>query len=303
MLSDIFYWMINISILGSVSGIIVLILRLFRKIPRKIVYLLWIIPLFRFYFPFGIENRFSILGILSEFTTKTVLINENSLDITASNFIMAADSYFPITYKTDLLRHIFSIASFVWLAISASLIITALALYFITKSEISKATQLRDNIYLSDTIISPAVYGVLKPKIVIPSSMQNQDLKYILLHENIHVKRRDNLWRIIAIFTACIHWFNPVSWVLVKKFFEDMELSCDAKVVGNLTNDEPKDYSLAVLYAASGKTLYSSAFGGAKVKVRLENILSYKKLTIVSTLAILIFLLAIAIVLLTNAPV
>ncbi len=302
MLSDIFYWMINISILGSVAGIIVLILRQIKVIPRRIIYLLWFIPLLRFYFPFGIANRYSLLGILSEFTTKTVLINENSLNFTASNFIMAADSYFPITYKTDLLRQIFYVASFIWLAIAAALMITAIALYFITKSEISKSRLIRDNIYASDSIMAPAVYGILKPKIVVPSSMENQDMKYILLHENVHIRRRDNLWRVLAIFTACLHWFNPLAWIFVKKLFEDMEVSCDAKVVGDLTKDESKDYSMAVLQAASDKTLYSSAFGGARVKIRIENILSYKKLTIGSTLFLIGFILIIAIVVMTNAP-
>ena len=96
---------------------------------------------------------------------------------------------------------------------------------------------MRDNIYVSDKITSAAVYGVFRPKIIIPKGyelryeLQNSD--YVLAHESAHIRRKDNLWRIIAVISASIHWFNPFAWILLKKFLEETELACDEQVLAD----------------------------------------------------------------------
>lgn len=301
MQSEIFYWVLNLSILGSVAGMVVLILRRIKALPRFAIYVLWALPLIRLWMPFGIANEYSLLNFISKFTTKTVVIWKEVPLITATNTIMGAKSYFPFEYRTDLLENIFSVASVIWIIISCTLILTSLLLYHFTKLEMKSAKLLRDNVYLSDRITSPAVYGVVHPKIIIPAAIVNEDIDYILLHEQVHLKRHDNLFRFVAVITACIHWFNPLSWIFLKYFFTDMELACDAKVLKNLNQLETKEYAHTILAYASGKALFSSAFGGAKTKVRIENILSYKKLTILSSLSLAALIVSIAIVIITNA--
>jgi len=306
MLGEVFYWVVNMSILAGLTGLIVAVLRKIPKLPRFAVYLLWLLPLIRFWIPFGPVNRWSLLSLISRFTTRTVMIwNEPAAsgipDLSMTNSIQAADSYFPIVYKTLTLKSLFEVSAMIWAVIAAAAILTSIFLYSVTKRELRDATHLRGNIWLSGKITSPAVYGIFRAKIIIPDIVTEQDLPYILAHEKVHIQRRDNLWRVIAVITACVHWFNPLSWIFLKCFFTDMELACDSKALRILGADRAKAYASALLSCASGKSYFASAFGGTRTRVRIENILSYKKLTVLSSLAFGALLAAVAFVLITNA--
>lgn len=303
MLSEIFYWVLNISITGSLVGLIILSLQKIKKIPRFAIYLMWGIPLVRFWIPLGVANKYSLLSLISQFTTKTVLVDNKLSDISMTNFVMGASSYFPIEYKTNLLETVFRVASVIWIIGMTIAIIISFLLYFFTKSEIRFAVNIKDNIYKSDRITSPAVYGIIHPKIIIPSEIANGEIDYIIMHESVHIRRKDNLLRVIAVTTVCLHWFNPLSWIFLKCFFEDMELSCDAKVLKNLNKNQTKDYANAILACASRKTFFVAAFGGVKTRVRIENILSYRKLTVLSSVCFALLFISVAIILFTNAVV
>jgi hypothetical protein len=118
-----------------------------------------------------------------------------------------------------------------------------------------------------------------------------------------HISRRDNLFRAAAILTACIYWFDPLILLFVKCFFTDMELACDAKAIKHLNGKQTGEYAFAVLKYASCKAFFATAFGGAKTKVRIENILSYKKLTLLSSVCFITLALSLAAAVITNAAV
>ena len=300
----IFYWVLNISILGSAAGLIILLLRRIRSLPRFGVYLLWLLPFIRFLVPVGFANKYSLFNIISQYATKTVVVWEELPwlpELTTTNSIQMATRYSPMIYKTELLKDIFNIAGTVWIVVAAAAVLCSALLYIFTKSALKSAEHIRDNIYRSDKVLSPAVYGIIKPKIILPANIADGDFDYILLHERIHIRRHDNLWRIAAIITVCIHWFNPLAWVFLKCFLTDMELACDAGVLKKLDENGKKDYASALLACSAGKTYYASAFGGAKTRLRIENILSYKKLTIVSGLCFAAFFIIVALTVLTNA--
>lgn len=303
MLSEVFYWVLNTSILGSVAGLVVLALRKIKALPRFAVYVLWALPLIRLWLPFGIANEYSLLSLVSRFTTKTVVLREEFPPFTASNSIMGANGYFPIEYKTDLLENVFDIASVVWMILCCAALLTTVLLYFFTKSELKSAEPVRGNLYKSDKITAPSVYGIIRPKIIIPAALADGDIDYIIRHEQVHIRRKDNLFRVAAVITACVHWFNPLSWIFLKYFFIDMELACDAKVLKNLNENQTREYARAILTCASGKAFFVSAFGGAKTTVRIENILSYKKLTVLSSCCFAALVVVIAVIMITNAPV
>jgi beta-lactamase regulating signal transducer with metallopeptidase domain len=82
-----------------------------------------------------------------------------------------------------------------------------------------------------------------------------------------------------------------------------MELACDAKVLKSLNENQAKEYAQTILTCASNKAFFVSAFGGAKTKMRIESILSYKKLTVLSTLCFAVLVLVITIIIITNATV
>jgi len=304
MAGDIFYWVFNISVLGSVAGLIILFLRRIRALPRFGIYLLWALPLFRLWVPVGIASQYSLLNFISRYTTKTIIVWETvpgSQEFSMTNSIQAAESYFPIVYKTDLLKDIFHIAGTVWAIVAVAAVLCSALLYIFTKTALKDAEHIKDNIYRSDKVISPAVYGIIKPKIILPANIAEADLEYILKHERIHIRRRDNLWRVVAVVTACVHWFNPLAWIFLKCFFTDMELACDAGVLKKLADNDKKEYASALLACSAGKTYYASAFGGAKTKLRIENILSYKKLTLLSGLCFAALFIVVAVTVITNA--
>ena len=189
MLSEIFYWVLNISIIGSATGLIVLSLRKIKFLPRSVIYVLWVLPLIRLWLPFGIANEYSLLSLISRFTTKTVVIWEESPQLTTTNSIMGATSYFPIEYKTDLLENVFNVASVIWIIVCCAAILTSVLLYFFAKSELKSAELIKDNVYKSDRITTTAVYGVICPKIIIHSGIASGDIDYIILHEQTHIDR------------------------------------------------------------------------------------------------------------------
>lgn len=303
MLQEVFYWIFNMSITATLTGTFIMLLRLIKKIPRRLTVFLWGIPFLRMAVPFGLNSPYSLMSLLSKITTKTVVVYRPTDDIAFSmmNSIMAANTYFPITYKVNILENIFSAASVIWIIVSLSIIMILVVAYLTTVFEVKDSAHLRDNIYLSEKVIYPAVYGIVNPKIILPVSYKDRDIEFVILHEKTHIRSLDNLWRVIAFVITAVHWFNPLCWVFLKCFIEDLELSCDERVLIKLGSTRAREYALSLLESRSGATLFASAFGGAKIRTRIENILSFKKLTWLSLTVFIALICAIFYVLLTNA--
>ena len=302
MLSEVFYWVFNMSIAASIAGVVILLLSKIRRIPRRIIAFLFVIPFLRMWIPISMGSNYSLMSLISKITTKimvkAVLVYK---DFSMMNHVMAADTYFPVIYRTSLLENVFRIAAVVWIGVVVVLLLTAVIVYIAAIYELRDATHLRDNIYISDKSTSPAVYGIIRERIIMPGEYETADLKFILMHENVHIKRKDNLWRILAIITACVHWFNPLSWLLLKSFLMNLELACDEAVLKKCGEGEKKKYAAALLNCTENKGLYASAFGGAKLRRRIDYIFSYKKLSVLSFVAFFILAVAMGYMLLTNA--
>lgn len=303
MLQEIFYWVFNMSIVAGITTGIVALITAVKKIPRRVTVLLWLIPALRMIVPLGLSSPYSLMSMLSRITTKTVVIYQPSPDVDFSmmNFAMAANTYFPITYKTELLENVFSAASVVWIVVTLAILLMLVVVYGTTLHELKDSRPLRENIYLSEKVTSPAVYGILRPKIILPATWAERDLELVLLHERTHIRRGDNLWRMLAFVLAALHWFNPLAWVFLKLLLTDLELACDEGVLLRLGEDRRKEYAHCLLDSKAGTNVFASAFGGAKIRMRIENILSFRKMTWVSLSAFLALTAAIFYVLLTNA--
>ena len=303
MLQEVFYWIFNMSITAMITGVIVLIIRSIKKIPRRITVWLWLIPFLRMIVPIGLDSKYSLMTLLSRVTTKTVVIFQPAEDISFSmmNQLMAANGYFPITYKKNILEKVFGVASVIWVIIAVSILMTLAAIYIWTLYEMKDSVHLKDNIYLSNKIESPAVYGIIRPRIILPYSYEKTDIRFVLMHEKMHIRRADNLLRIFAFAITALHWFNPLAWIFLKKFLSDLELSCDECVLLEVGEWQAKEYARSILDCKKGKNVFASAFGGAKIRSRIENILSFKKMTVLSFVSFLSLVVVICYVLLTNA--
>lgn len=301
MLGEAFYWVFNMSVTAAIAGVFILAVRLVKKIPRRITVFLWLIPFLRMALPFGLNSPYSLMSLLSRITAKPIAAYPDSAPFSTMNFIAAADSYFPITYKEAILDKVFGAASAVWLVVFSAIFLTQTVVCFSTLREMRGAAHLRDNVWLSDRVMSPAVYGIVKPRIVLPPSFRDRDIELIILHETMHIRRADNLWRMLAFLIAAAHWFNPLCWVFLKLFLEDLELSCDERVLVKLGAARAGEYALALLESKQSAAFFASAFGGAKIRTRIENILSFKKMTWFSLSAFIALTAAVFVVLLTNA--
>ena len=303
MLGEVCYWIFNMSISASLMGLIVLLIRKLQFIPHRISVILWIVPFFRMCIPLGLNSPYSLMTLITRLTAKTITVYQPADDISlsASNFIMAADSYFPITYKHYALEGVFAVAGLVWLIGTLAIIIALIIVYAATKREIRDAELLKDNVFISEKVDGPAVYGIIRPRIILPPSYTERGLKYVLQHERTHIRRGDNLWRLLGFLAAEIHWFNPLCWLFLKEFLSDLELACDEKAVSGYNVEERKEYAKTLLDHAQSKSVFASAFGGSKVRTRIENVLSYKQMTVLSATGFTILLIAIIFTLITNA--
>ncbi len=138
-------------------------------------------------------------------------------------------------------------------------------------------------VFTCDEIASPLVSGLLAPRIYLPTRMDFGNtvlLRHILSHETMHIKRKDNLTKAVMLVTLCLHWFNPLVWLMSKYFSADVENACDAALLKTSDAEERKSYAMSLLsMAVSGSrvTLLYSAFSRTEIEKRVKNIVNYKK--------------------------
>lgn len=169
---------------------------------------------------------------------------------------------------------------FIWIAGVAAWLGYGIIGYIKLRKRVSVSINIRDNIYLCDDINSPFVMGFFKPLIYIPSKIQGGLVKYVIAHEQAHIKRHDQWWKPLGYVILSIHWFNPLCWIAFVLLCRDIEVACDEKVIRRRSRDYKASYSQALLnMSRPGKmiTLYPLGFGAAGVKERIKRVLKYKK--------------------------
>lgn len=149
------------------------------------------------------------------------------------------------------------------------------------------AKQIEERIYESPLITAPFVLGVRNPRIYLPVDVDEQEKKYLVLHEQVHIQYGDYFMKCVGFFAATVHWFNPLVWLAYLLYSKDVEMRCDEVVIDKLGYCIKKDYSLSLVSYASKKknmtyvvmplSFSNKGFGGMEVKMRIKNILSYKK--------------------------
>ena len=134
--------------------------------------------------------------------------------------------------------------------------------------------------------------GLIHPKIYLPSAMSEVEQSYIIQHERHHIRRGDHVIKLLAFAAVCIHWFNPLVWLAFALASKDMEMSCDEAVMRQTDRDIRADYSSSLLQFSTGKRVVIGtplAFGEGETKERIENIMKYKKPTmIIVVLAVIV---------------
>ncbi|MCM1334847.1 MAG: hypothetical protein NC237_07315 [Eubacterium sp.] len=159
----------------------------------------------------------------------------------------------------------------------------------------------------SDRVAVPLTYGVLRPTILLPDSLDLSDEKrlgYVLEHELIHIRRLDALKKLLCALALSLHWFNPLVWVMFYYYERDLELACDEAVVRRLGEEKRSDYARALIGLAaerSGFRPFYSRFGGPAIEERIKALMKIKKKTFTAGAAACLLVLATAGVFTTSA--
>ena len=106
----------------------------------------------------------------------------------------------------------------------------------------------RFRVYTSAMAASPMVYGLFSPKIVLPAQQYSEtQYRYILLHEWMHIRRKDLWKKALMLAVAVLHWYNPACWLMLALFNRDIELACDADVLRALGREGHAGYARVLL--------------------------------------------------------
>ncbi|MEK3982416.1 M56 family metallopeptidase [Paenibacillus sp. FSL K6-3166] len=143
-------------------------------------------------------------------------------------------------------------------------------------------------------IAMPTLLGVMRPKLLLPTSMlhtlEANELRHIFLHELAHVKRRDISLNLLTALLLALHWFNPLLWYAVSQMKRDQEVACDALALKHIASEHHKDYARTLLKLLETLTGPIRVAGAAcissskkEMKRRITMITRHKKITAQNT--------------------
>ncbi len=208
----------------------------------------------------------------NEDSTIHALPDGTQITVTPAPSIMQGAPIWKQAWFLPALATIWGIGAF------AVLLVTALQ-YITMKFKLQFAIRIEDNIWECETVTSPFVMGLLQPKIYLPVNLPEDEKKYILSHEQMHIKHYDHIIRMIMTLATAIHWWNPVVWVAMNLMKKDMEMLCDEAATTKQEPNYRKEYSLVLLkYAAKNSGLSPVVcFGESNTAKRVKHLMFLKK--------------------------
>ena len=287
-MSVIFLKLLNLSISASWLVLVVLVLRLvLKRAPKWVDVLLWGMVALRLMLPFSIESALSLIPSAETVSpevvqfdpaptiTSGVTIIDNAVNPSLSESFAAAPlaSVNPLYVWTYL-------AGWVWLIGLAAMLAYALVSYLRLRRRVSASIPLRENIYVCDEVPSPFILGIVRPRIYLPSALDEAQRGSVLSHERAHLARRDHWWKPLGFALLAVYWFNPLLWLAYTLLCRDIELACDERVLRGMDAGQVKDYSSALLACSVPRRMLAAcplAFGEVGVGARVKNALRYKK--------------------------
>ncbi len=317
-MNSVFISVLNMSITASMLAIAVILLRFaLKRSPRWIVCILWGFVALRLVFPFSFESIFSLMPerdpIPAESIDSPNLNSEGVMTLAPSGVIyqdpsgetvsvpagaptvsvetFENNSYVQLEYAPSIA----DILCRVWLIGISAMLLYTFASYLRLHRRVAESVLLKENIYICDSIETPFILGVFRPRIYLPSTMKEADTEYVISHECAHLRRFDHIWKPLGFLLLSMHWFNPVLWLGYILLCRDIEIACDEKVIREQGTEIKKPYSEALVNCSVPRKMISAcplAFGEVGVKERVKNVLNYKKpafwIIIVAVIALIV---------------
>ena len=311
---------IHMSLQASiVIAAIILARSCMRKVPKKYTYMLWFAVGFRLLCPFDLKSQFSMFNLrpmkhVAETTSEQRLkVYKSAIDahVVKQNVPNVAANSLPSVTKQMTGVHYMHILLIIWLLGILTVLGFTCYRYIRLKKNLKQAIWLYDNIYESAWIHSPIVVGIFNPRIYLPPNVSQQEREYLVMHEQVHIRYGDYIGKLMGLFAAAIHWFNPIVWLAFLLYGNDIEMRCDEVVIDKLGYCIKKDYSMSLVSFASEKepmtyvvvplNFSKSRFGRLEVKMRIKNILGYKKASKIAGLAAVVMVAGLTVFCTSNA--
>ncbi len=309
-MSELFLIVFKMSLTASYVILFVIFVRLLlNKAPKVISYALWGVVAFRLIVPFSFESMFSLMPRNSNAVSiPHDIVYKQSLKIDRGTEV--ADSFVTRLFPSPAVKASMNppqiyieIGAYIWFFGVTILLVYSLVSVLSLKRQLKDAQLIEKNIFEAKNLKTPFVLGLVNPRIYLPVGLSKEQQNYIIMHEQAHIHRKDNIIKILAFVIVSIHWFNPLVWIAFMLMSTDMELSCDEKVLKAMDDEMKKPYANSLLSLAVGKHILNGsplAFGEGNVKRRIKNVLSYKKPKVWVILFSIIIVTAIGIGLVTN---
>ena len=304
----------------SFSGALLIIIMLFigkvffrERTNHRWKYYIWLIIIARLLIP--LTPDISLTGRIFE---KTDIVMEQIVETTPTDGTVNITPVEKNNYDTNdnsdttfslihsFVSVLFQNLGIIWLIVSLILLIRKITIYqgFVKyikagREEVSSiellntlsrlGTQIGVNcpveFYTNELISSPLLIGFFRPCIILPTTnISEDDLKYTLLHELTHFKRKDMFYKWLVQITICLHWFNPLVYIMGHEISRECELSCDEEMIRTLNEKERRKYGDTLLHAMAlgGKykdTVSSVTLNESKelLKERLGAIINFKE--------------------------
>lgn len=312
-MNALFVRLLNMSVTASVLAMTVMVLRfVFKKVPRKYICLLWALVALRLVCPISIPSSVSAFNLLDmksdsvgqveyfEYYGDGVkpmisyevpgLVNDNHSPGSVSFGSVSKSAYLPPFAD-------------IWLIGLAGMAAYAVFSYVKLKNRVSASIEKEDGVYICDDIDSPFILGIIKPKIYLPSGLDEKTKENVLAHERTHIRRHDHWWKPLGYVLLTVYWFNPLLWIAYILLCKDIESACDEAVIEGMDRDGIISYSESLLKCATQRRMITAcpvAFGETDVKGRVKNVLNYRKPAFWIICAALVACIVLAVCLLTG---
>lgn len=288
-MDSLFITILNNAIVASWLIAAIILLRLvFKKVPKWVHCMLWILVAVKLLLPINIETPFGFLPKTKPIPENITVAEVPTVDTGISgidesiNFTLAKNmSRDNIEYVTVTPMGVYMyIASLIWLTGIIIMLAYFIISFLVIRHKVSASIRTASNIYECDEIVSPFILGLISPKIYLPSGLDARVKECVIAHENVHISRRDYLWKPLGFVILAIYWFNPLCWISYILLCRDIEYACDEKTTKDKEDSWRADYCQALLDCSVQKKMITAcpvAFGEVSVKNRIKKVLDYKK--------------------------
>ena len=303
-MGEIFFYVLILSLLGSVAILWVLLASIFMKrLPRFFLYGLWLVVFVRLICPFSMENSYGLMLLtIGQLEDQSRIVTypygdyyrsfrqgfedgykegreaHNLEDEWQNSKQMMNESNGEYMNQAREISYTFiDLVGIVWLVGVIACSYRDMRHYHKLRKSLRESQCIEDNLYHYKGTTS-FVFGVFHPKIYVPWEISADEANYIIQHEQVHIKRKDYIVKLIASIIVNIHWFNPLVWLAFSKMSQEMEISCDERVIKNNEKGMRKAYATLLLQHAENKELKPMLmFGKHPVQKRVQHILGYKE--------------------------